>query len=117
MSQVVREWQRRADLGPDGALTHNNAPVMEQVDETIARLLAINSTPMPTMKIQIPNSLPCQSDSRTQRLTVKIPEAAAILGVSCSTIRRAIERGDIRANRKLRHVLIPMSEIERFAAA
>ena len=52
-----------------------------------------------------------------QRLTVKISEAAALLGVSIPTIRRAIDRGDIRVNRKLRHVLIPMSEIERFAQA
>ena len=51
-----------------------------------------------------------------RRLTVKIPEAAAMLGVSSSSIRRAIDRGDIRVNRKLRHVLIPLSEIERFAA-
>ena len=51
------------------------------------------------------------------RLTVKINEAAAMLGVSTQSIRRAIERGDIRVNRKLRHVLIPWSEVERFAAA
>jgi excisionase family DNA binding protein len=51
------------------------------------------------------------------RLTVKIPEAAALLGVSIPTIRRAIDRGEIRVNRKFRHVLIPMAEIERFAGA
>ena len=51
------------------------------------------------------------------RLTVKINEAAAMLGVSPQSIRRAIKRGDIRVNRKLRHVLIPWSEVERFAAA
>ena len=51
------------------------------------------------------------------RLTVKINEAAAMLGVSAQSIRRAIERGDIRVNRKLRHVLIPLSEVERFATA
>jgi excisionase family DNA binding protein len=55
--------------------------------------------------------------ANVQRLTVKIPEAASLLGVSIPTIRRAIERGDIRVNRKLRHVLIPMAEIERFASA
>ena len=51
------------------------------------------------------------------RLTVKINEAAAMLGVSAQSIRRAIERGDIRVNRKLRHILIPLSEVERFATA
>jgi len=53
--------------------------------------------------------------STTGRLTLKINEAAATLGVSISTIRRAIARGDLRANRKLRHVLIPVIELERFA--
>ena len=53
--------------------------------------------------------------STTGRLTLKINEAAAMLGVSISTIRRAIARGDLRANRKLRHVLIPVMELERFA--
>jgi excisionase family DNA binding protein len=55
--------------------------------------------------------------ANVQRLTIKIPEAASLLGVSIPTIRRAIERGDIRVNRKLRHVLIPLAEIERFASA
>jgi excisionase family DNA binding protein len=56
------------------------------------------------------------TQTNIQRLTVKIPEAAALLGVSIPTIRRAIDRGDIRVNRKLRHVLIPISELERFAS-
>jgi excisionase family DNA binding protein len=54
---------------------------------------------------------------RPYRLAVKIPEAADIVGVSSKTIRRAIERGEIRPNRKLRHVLIPVAELERFVNA
>jgi excisionase family DNA binding protein len=48
------------------------------------------------------------------RIAVKMPEAAAMLGVSTKTIRRAIQRGDIRVTRKFRHKLIPVSELERF---
>lgn len=51
------------------------------------------------------------------RLALKINEAAALIGVSHQTIRRAITRGDIRVSRKTRHVLIPRSELERFIAA
>jgi excisionase family DNA binding protein len=53
----------------------------------------------------------------TARLTLKINEAAALIGVSHQTIRRAIARGDIRVSRKTRHVLIPRTELERFIAA
>jgi excisionase family DNA binding protein len=51
------------------------------------------------------------------RLALKINEAAALIGVSHQTIRRAITRGDIRVSRKTRHVLIPRGEIERFISA
>ena len=53
----------------------------------------------------------------TGRLTIKINEAADLTGLSHQTIRRAIARGDIRVNRKTRHILIPMVELERFIAA
>ncbi|MCE9543631.1 MAG: helix-turn-helix domain-containing protein [Verrucomicrobia bacterium] len=49
-----------------------------------------------------------------ERLTYKINECAAIGGVSHQTIRRAIARGDIRVNRKTRHLLVPRTELERF---
>ncbi len=40
-----------------------------------------------------------------------------MLALSIPTLRRLIKRGEIRVNRKTRHCLIPISEIERFAAA
>jgi excisionase family DNA binding protein len=46
-------------------------------------------------------------------MALKIGEAAITLGVSESTIRRLIAKGEIRASRKLRHPLIPVSELER----
>lgn len=50
------------------------------------------------------------------RLTLKVPEAAAILGVNPQTVRRLIDRGIIKAIRATRHPLIPVSEIHRFAS-
>jgi excisionase family DNA binding protein len=46
---------------------------------------------------------------------VKIKEAARYLGgVSTVTVRRLIARGLIKPNRSLRHILIPVSELDRF---
>jgi excisionase family DNA binding protein len=45
---------------------------------------------------------------------VKIPQAAQMLSLSIPTVRRLIAQGDLRVNRKVRHLLIPISEIERF---
>lgn len=50
-------------------------------------------------------------------ILVKVPQAAEMLALSIPTLRRLIKRGEIRVNRKTRHCLIPISEIERFAAA
>lgn len=48
------------------------------------------------------------------KLAYKIAEVAAILGISESSVRRAVNCGDLRAVRKFRHILIPATEIERF---
>ena len=48
------------------------------------------------------------------RLAYKLNEAAALLGVSVITIRRAIDRGLIRPSRAFRHVLISATELQRF---
>ena len=46
---------------------------------------------------------------------LKIKDAAKYLGgVSQITVRRLIDRGLIRPNRALRHLLIPISELDRF---
>jgi excisionase family DNA binding protein len=42
-------------------------------------------------------------------------EAARTLGVSLSTVDRAIKRGDIKTKKYGARVLVPTSEIERFA--
>ena len=48
---------------------------------------------------------------------LKLKEAARYLGgVSVTTVRRLIKRGLIRPNRALRHILIPVPELDRFLA-
>lgn len=48
------------------------------------------------------------------RRAFKIRETSEMLGVSELTVRRLIKRGELKAIRKLRHVLIPLSEVDRF---
>ena len=51
------------------------------------------------------------------RGAVKIKGAAEYLGgVSPISVRRLIKRGLIKPNRALRHILIPISELDRFLA-
>jgi excisionase family DNA binding protein len=46
---------------------------------------------------------------------LEIKEAAAYLGgISQNTVRRLIERGLIKPNRALRHILISKAELDRF---
>jgi excisionase family DNA binding protein len=45
---------------------------------------------------------------------LKIRKAARYLSVSEITMRRLIERGKIKPCRALRHLLIPVAELERF---
>jgi excisionase family DNA binding protein len=48
---------------------------------------------------------------------LKIKDAAQYLGgLSTSTVRRLIKRKLIKPNRALRHILIPVTELDRFLA-
>lgn len=48
------------------------------------------------------------------RMAYKINEASGLIGVSDNSIRRLIERGQLKAIGSLRHILIPHSAIEEF---
>jgi hypothetical protein len=51
------------------------------------------------------------------RGALKLRDAAEYLGgVSQISVRRAIARGLIKPNRSFRHLLIPISELDRFLA-
>lgn len=46
---------------------------------------------------------------------VKLREAADFLACSPSTLRRAIRRGDLKARRWMRHIVIAQDDLEKFA--
>jgi excisionase family DNA binding protein len=57
------------------------------------------------------NAIPAQKGA------LKIKDAAKYLGdVSHVTVRRLIKRGLLKPNRALRHILIPIPELDRFLA-
>jgi hypothetical protein len=45
---------------------------------------------------------------------LKLKDAASYLSISPASLRRLIKRGLIKPNRALRHVLIPLVELDRF---
>ena len=47
-------------------------------------------------------------------LAYKLKDAAALIGVSTISMRRAIQRGLIRPSRAFRHVIISADELKRF---
>jgi hypothetical protein len=51
----------------------------------------------------------------TKQGALKLKDACGYLGgISPSSLRRLIERGLVRPNRALRHILIPIAELDRF---
>jgi len=52
--------------------------------------------------------------ANTPPAALKYPEACRFLGgISVATLRRMVDRGLIRPNKMLRHVLFPVSELQR----
>jgi len=65
------------------------------------------ATPKPERATELANATPVGA--------LKIKDAARYLGgVSQISVRRLIDRGLIKPNRALRHLLIPVSELDRF---
>jgi excisionase family DNA binding protein len=50
------------------------------------------------------------------KLAVKLKEAAAMLSISESTLRRKIAQREIPVSRATRHIVISVKELERFLA-
>lgn len=64
-------------------------------------------------KAVLAHTAPAPVLPKSKKLAVKIPEAAEMLSVSAQTVRRMVANGTLKASRKTRHVLIPISELER----
>ena len=52
--------------------------------------------------------------NKVHRELIKIAEVALMLGISQSSVRRLIERGLLKANRNLRHLLISQKALQGF---
>lgn len=50
-------------------------------------------------------------------LAFKLSDAASLLGVSPTSIRRAVKRGLLKPSRAFRHLVFSREELERFLAA
>ncbi len=50
----------------------------------------------------------------TLRGGFQIHEAADYLGMSTITVRRLVQRGLLKPNRKIRHLIFPVRELNRF---
>jgi excisionase family DNA binding protein len=60
------------------------------------------------------NNVKITSLPPTLRGGFQLPEAADYLGVSTITVRRLVQRGLLKPNRKIRHLLFPVKELNRF---
>jgi excisionase family DNA binding protein len=58
-----------------------------------------------------------RADPMAERQTRTVGEAAAVVGVHPLTLRRAIARGEIRAVRVGRRVLVPLAALDAFLAS
>lgn len=56
-------------------------------------------------------------ETKSRPGALKIREAAEYLSISQISLRRLICRGLIKPNRSLRHLLIPVVELDRFLGA
>jgi len=81
------------------------------IKESIREVLreAEFSKPRQAYDVNPPKTTPASS----KKLAVKISEAAEIVSLSIPTLRRLIANGSLKVSRKTRHVLIPVSELER----
>jgi len=67
------------------------------------------------MKQQSPSPSTTKTRAVNKQGALKLKDACGYLGgISPSSLRRLIERGLLKPNRALRHVLIPIAELDRF---
>lgn len=76
----------------------------------------INALPEPITASSNPSRTQQSTNNgtNTKRLAVKISEAAFLLNVSKASVRRLVDRGELKAIRKLRHTLITRASIDAF---
>ncbi|HEV2328610.1 MAG TPA: helix-turn-helix domain-containing protein [Verrucomicrobiae bacterium] len=87
--------------------------VTERVDEALAQLLPITNPSNNSDKMLIENGETTRSPATP--LLYDIKRAAARLSMSAPSVRKLIRQGRIRPVADFRKVLIPESELQRFA--
>jgi len=83
--------------------------VKEAVAEAIREAIRDFQFPAPA-KVE---KLPAPKTVHSKKLAVKIDEAAEMLSLSTSTVRRLVANGSLKASLKTRHLLIPIEELNR----
>ena len=53
-------------------------------------------------------------ENSVQRGALKLKPAAQYLSLAPATVRRLVERGQLKANRATRHLIFPIRELDRF---
>lgn len=53
------------------------------------------------------------NNKKLNRLAVKVEEAADLMGISKTSIYRLVSNGVLTPNKSLRHLLIPLRQIEK----
>ncbi|MGV3664231.1 MAG: helix-turn-helix domain-containing protein [Prosthecobacter sp.] len=89
-------------LEKQGALNFQSRPV----SETLCANKDCNLSILASRKNEI--------YAQQERRAYKIREAADLIGISVTSLRRAITRGLIKPSRAFRHVIIASEEIDRF---
>ncbi len=54
------------------------------------------------------------TQNTVQRGALKLRQAAQYISVSPITVRRLVERGQLKANRSTRHLIFSIKELDRF---
>jgi excisionase family DNA binding protein len=117
LERIVRflQWKGEKDLGLHALIRREIEAACTRHEEEMAFNVRgeFIGRPATVEKLEPEKPTP-SSDNDRGRLTMKVPEAAEMLGVNAQSVRRLIDRGEIKAIRSLRHPLIPVSEIQRF---
>lgn len=88
--------------------------MMDQMSPHKTAKTANDGSLMPLRAQRVAYDSRFMNKEQSSPLAYKLKDAAALLGVSIISIRRAIQRGLIRPSRAFRHVIISADELKRF---
>lgn len=113
-SQPAEMSPRLQGVDPEGADTAKSAEPEHAHEEIPRRKRGRPKSPPPEHAEKRGCQPSTLGDAVRHRLAYSVKEAAEILGISEKTIRRLVVSGELRVSRKIRHLIIPKTELERF---